>query len=105
MADLTNEQVMDSYSAVRSFLQEKSLNPVNRNVINCNIRIGRQNSYNDDFECIDHQMTYILHSDTFKANRYYKPVWSAYHLFIWDKISRELSVEIENKKYIIKHKL
>jgi len=109
MTNLTREQVMDSFSAVRSFLQAKNLNPINRIEILCEIRLDYPYPFNDDieFECKDYltNETYILHSNTFEANGYHRSVWSAYQLFTWDENAGELKVELENKNYTIKHTL
>jgi hypothetical protein len=109
MTTLKREQVMDSFSAVGSFLQAKNYNPIIRHEIVCKICVDYPVPFNDtiEFECKDYlnNESYILYSDTFKANNYHRPVWSAYNLFTWDEKTNELKVELENKKYTIKHTL
>lgn len=108
MGDLLNRnEVMYSFSAIKQFLQAGNLNPNQRNDISCSVKVNSPVGYIDniEIECkdnLDHE-SYILYSDTFKANGYYRPVWSAYNLFSWDEISQELSVTLNSKIFKLKH--
>lgn len=104
---LERNDVFNSFSAVREFLQAGSLNPIQQNYIYCFVNVNSPFTYTDyfEFECRDFldNESYILYSDTFKANGFYRPVWSAYNLFSWDNISQELSVTLNSKTFKLKH--
>ena len=104
MSDLDRDEIMNSFTAVKFFLQNKKLNPTQRNEVVCSIKIGSQPEFDDniEFECIDFEASYILHSDTFKAYGYSRPVWSKYHLFTFDEDKCELRVNLNNHNFIIK---
>ena len=47
--------------------------------------------------------SFIIRSDVFKANGYYRPVWSAYIYMSFDDSNGELEFELEGIKYTLKH--
>lgn len=105
MLDLEN--LLDSFSAVKSFLQAGGFNSMHGLECECGVNImSTRKSFNDifEFEVLDNVPTYKLHSNTFKANGYYMPVWSAYHSFAFDENTGSLSVTLNGKIYNLKHK-
>ncbi len=104
----THQQMTESFFAVQSFLQSKDYSTRNSNTIKCVFLFKNPNhSYEHTLETESREFienpSFILHSDAFKTEGYYKPVWSAYNLFSWDEAKEELSVELNNKEFIIKH--
>ena len=76
---LTRTEIEESFSAVRSFLQVGRLSPIDHHFnLELNVYVKRQN-FNGGFEieCRDYleKLSYILYSDVFKANGFYRPVW------------------------------
>lgn len=101
------EQLKDSFYAVNRFLQNGDLSPIDHHF---NIRLkvnARRQSFNGTFEieCKDflNNESYVIYSDVFKANGYYRPVWSAYVYMTFDESTGELEFELEGIKYILKH--
>ena len=90
------------------FFAIKDLTTTNSNTFKCEFFFKNPNfSYKHtlETECKEFIDTpsFILHSDAFKTEGYYKPVWSSYNLFSWDENTEELSVELNSKVFIIKH--
>ncbi len=108
MSQYTFEEISKSFYAIQAFLQTKNLVIGNSNELVCKFSFEnpkRSYTHTLETECrefIDNP-SFILHSDTFKSEGYYKPVWSSYNLFSWDEDKEELTVELNNKKYSIKH--
>jgi len=104
----THQQISESFFAVQSFLQLKKLSTRNSNTIRCEFVFKNPNrSYQHTLETESKEFIenpfFILHSDALKTEGYYQPVRSAYHIFSWDEITEEFSVELNNKEFIIKH--
>ena len=108
MSEYTYDQISESFYAVQAFLQFKDFNVNNYNTIKCEFSFKNPNrSYTHNIETESKELldepSFILNSDAFKSEGYYKPVWSSFNLFSWDENSEELTVELNNKKIIIKH--
>ncbi|WP_026837705.1 hypothetical protein [Gillisia sp. JM1] len=104
----THQQISESFFAVQSFLQLKQYSTRNSNTLKCEFFFKNPNhSYQHTLETESKEfienLSFVLHSDAFKTEGYYQPVWSAYHMFSWDETIEELSVELNNKEFIIKH--
>lgn len=97
--------ISNSFRAVQDFLRTKGHLGTDRKFVDCNFSIDYPHTFNVtlEVECRDYldSPTFILYSDTFKANGYYRPVWSSYHQFTWDDSTEQLKVELNNKKYTI----
>ena len=108
MGDLLNrDQLTESFRAVQSFLQFSKLNPTKHHFdLDLEVNALRQN-FNGSFEieCKDliNNESYVIYSDVFKANGYYRPVWSAYVHMTFDESKGELEFELEGIKYTLKH--
>lgn len=108
MSEYTNDQISESFYAVQEFLQFKDLDVRNYNKIDCRFSFKNPNrSYNHNLEteCKEFlsEPSFVLHSEAFMSEGYYRPVWSSYHLFSWNENTQELKVELNNKEFIIKH--
>lgn len=106
---LNREQLVESFAAVRSFLQAGRLDPV-RNHFEVELKVAfafQHFSGLYDIECRDmlDNESYILYSDVFKANGYIRPVWSSYHLFSYNDTDKSLTLDLEGKIYMFKHLL
>lgn len=104
MLDFDN--LHDSFSAVKSFLQSGGYNSMHGLECECSVNVLSPRSFHNDifeFEILESVPTYKLHSNTFKANGYHKPVWSAYHLFEWNEVEKELTVSLNNRTFKLKH--
>jgi hypothetical protein len=104
---LERTDVVESFSAVRSFLQAGGLNPIQHHFnLDLKVNVKRQ-SFTGEFEieCRDQldNESYIIYSDVFKANGYYRPVWTAYNLFSYNESTQELSFQLNENRYTIKH--
>lgn len=108
MANLLNRKALvESFTEVKSFLQAGGLHPINRHLgLVLKVKVSLQ-IFEDSFEveCRDHinNPSYISYSDTFKSFGYHRPVWSAYHIFSFNETSGELSFQVEENNYILKH--
>ncbi len=104
---LDRDKLTKSFRAVQSFLQAGKLKPTKHHFdLILNVYALRQ-SFNGSFEIecnelIDNE-TFIIHSDVFKANRYFRPVWSSYVEMTFDESNEELEFELEGTKYTLKH--
>ncbi len=110
MGDLLNsDKVQDSFYAVASFLESAKMEKITRNEFVCNFKVlhPTPQRFQDkiEFECRDclNNPSYIINSDSFKGLGYHRPVWSSYSLFSWDENTKELSVNLNDKTFIIKH--
>ncbi|MHA8069511.1 hypothetical protein ACS6L2_09520 [Aquirufa ecclesiirivi] len=104
---LDRTKVVESFAAVRSFLQAGGLNPIQHHFnLDLKVNVKRQNFTGEfEIECRDQldNESCILYSDVFKAYGYYRPVWNAYNLFSFDELTQELSFQLEENRYTIKH--
>ncbi len=108
MGDLLDrDKVSDSFRAVQAFLQVAKLN-TNKHHFDLKLKVSvlRQN-FNDLFEIecrdlIDNE-SFIIHSNVFKANKYYRPVWSSHVYMIFNKSTESLEFELEDVKYTLNH--
>lgn len=108
MGNLLNRiEIVESFSAVRSFLQSARLDPIQHHFnLEFKVNVKRQNFTGEfEIECRDRldNESYILYSDVFKANGYHRPVWTAYNLFSFNEITQELSFQLDENIYTIKH--
>ncbi|RNI34018.1 hypothetical protein EFY79_17050 [Hanamia caeni] len=108
MGNLLNRiEIEESFSAIRSFLQAGGLNPIDHHLnLELEVYVKRQNfTGRFEIECRDYldNISYILCSDVFKANGFYRPVWTAYNLFSFNNTTQELSFQLDKDKYIINH--
>ncbi|MFY0482147.1 hypothetical protein ACI6PS_06030 [Flavobacterium sp. PLA-1-15] len=104
---LRTEKIKESFIAVQAFLRSAGFNKINHQIeLVLKVYDSRQN-YNGIFEieCKEYleDESYIIHSDVFKANGYYRPVWSSYVYMTFDNSSRELEFELEGIKYNLTH--
>jgi hypothetical protein len=108
MGDLLNTaQLKDSFFAVNRFLQYGDLSPIDHH-FDLRLKVNaRRHNFNGTFEieCKDflENESYVIYSNVFKANGYYRPVWSAYVYITFDESTGELEFELEGIKYILKH--
>ncbi len=104
---LSRVEIVESFTAVRSFLQASGLDPIQHHFnLEFKVNVKRQNfTGRFEIECRDHinNESYILYSDVFKANGYYRPVWTAYNLFSFNNTTQELSFQLDENKYTLKH--
>lgn len=108
MGDLLNrDQLTESFRAVQSFLQAAQLNTMKHYLdLLLNVNAKRQNFKGSfEIECKDRldNESFVIYSDVFKANGYYRPVWSAYVYMTFDDSKGELEFELEGIKYTLKH--
>ncbi|MVO09896.1 hypothetical protein GOQ30_12060 [Flavobacterium sp. TP390] len=108
MGDLLNrDQLTASFRAVQSFLQFAKLNPTKHHFnLELEVNVLRQNFKGSfEIECRDmvNNESFIFYSDVFKANRYYRPVWSAYIYMTFDESTGELEFDLEGIQYTLKH--
>lgn len=108
MGDLLKiAQLKDSFYAVNRFLQNGNLSPIDHHFdLRLNVNAQRQNFKGSfEIECRDYldNESYIIYSDVFKANGYYRHVWSAYIFMSFDESTGELQFELEGTKYTLKH--
>lgn len=104
---LDRVQLTESFRAVQSFLQAAQLSTTKHHLdLILNVDAKRQN-FKDSFEieCRDmvNNESFIIRSDVFKANGYYRPVWSAYVYMTFDDSKGELKFELEGIKYTLNH--
>ncbi|TAF08839.1 MAG: hypothetical protein EAZ75_10145 [Flavobacteriia bacterium] len=108
MGDLLDrEKLTESFRAVQSFLQAAQLNTMKHHLdLLLNVNAKRQNFKGSfEIECKDRldNESFVIYSDVFKANGYYRPVWSAYVYMTFDDSNGELEFELEGVKYTLKH--
>ncbi len=104
---LKTKELKESFMEVNAFLRNAGLNTIDHHFnLKLEVYILRQH-FNGIFEieCRDYldNESYIIYSDVFKANGYYRPVWSAYIHMTFDDSTGELEFELEGIKYILKH--
>lgn len=108
MGDLLDrEKLTESFRAVQSFLQAAQLNTMKHHLdLLLYVNAKRQNFKGSfEIECRDmvNNESFIIRSDVFKANGYYRPVWSAYVYMTFDDSKGELKFELEGIKYTLNH--
>ena len=104
---LKTKQLKESFMAVQAFLRNSGINTIDHHFdLKLEVYALRQH-FNGIFEieCRDYldNESYIIYSDVFKANRYYRPVWSAYVYMTFDENTGELALELEGIEYTLKH--
>lgn len=108
MGDLLNrDQLTESFRAVQSFLQDAKLSPIDHHFdLKLKVNARRQN-FNGLFEIECKEFlaneSFVIYSDVFKANGFFRPVWSAYIYMTFNDKTGELEFELEGIKYILKH--
>ena len=102
---LESNDLMNSFGAVRHFLQSAKYNPLHYCKLECKVTIDSINTFDDDFEfeCVDHIPTYKLHSYALKSIGYHRSLWSAYTLIVWDENKKELSFTVNKKNIKLKY--
>jgi hypothetical protein len=106
---LERKELVESFSAVKSFLQSAGISPTQHHIdliFKVNIK-GQTYNHKFEIECKDliNKVSFIINSDVFKANGYYTQVWSAYNLFSFNENTQELSFQLDENKYTLKHLL
>ncbi|GEQ87395.1 hypothetical protein ULMS_29030 [Patiriisocius marinistellae] len=103
----TYQDISNSFGAVQDFLRTQGYLGTDRKFIDCSFSIDHPHTFIDniEIECRENinNPTFILYSNAFKANGYFRPVWSSYHLFTYDDSTQELKVELNKKNYTITH--
>lgn len=108
MGDLLKTKLLkESFMAVQAFLRNSGINTIDHHFdLELKVYTKRQH-FNGIFEieCRDYldNESYVIYSDVFKANGYYRPVWSAYIQMNYDESTKELEFELEGIKYTLKH--
>jgi len=102
---LKTKELKESFISVQSFLRNAELNVTDHH-FNLRLKVDVSgSSFNGTFEieCRDylHNESYIIYSDVFKANGYYRPVWSAYVHMDFDESTGGLKFELEGIKYTL----
>lgn len=107
---LDRDEISQSATAVWEFLRHLGFRTDNRIVTKCKISVDHPHAFEWEIEVEQNGVAannhaYILRSNAFKANGYYRPVWSSYNEFKWDDVEKELSVTLEDKLYKFTKKL
>ncbi len=104
---LETKELKESFMAVQYFLRSTGINKINYQVeLILNVYDStRYYKGRFEIECKDYldNESYVIHSDVFKANGYYRPVWSSYIFMSFDESAYELQFELEGIKYTLKH--
>ncbi|MEI6752921.1 MAG: hypothetical protein WCK78_07115 [Paludibacter sp.] len=95
---LKGEELYDSFDSVKQFLMDgKYL--VNGGNVSCYFIEGSNQIKLEVFiELKSHIPSYNLTNDVFLSYGLYNPIWSAYKLLKWDDETKELIIDVSNRK-------
>jgi len=101
---LGNEDLMNSFDAIKCFLQSGKYRPLLYCQIKCRVILSSRQTFIDDFEfeCIEHIPSYKIHSPYFDSIGL-RSFWSAYNLFEWNIQDETLIFSINNTTIKIRH--
>ena len=95
---LENEELFDSSNAVSQFLKDGK-HYVNGGNILCNFIEGNNQFELEVFiEFKSHIPSYNLTNDVFLTYGLCNPIWSAHKLLKWDDETKELIIDVSNRK-------